>query len=268
MLSAVTTQTLSAVQGGVVTLGTHSLEGARRVRRLAGLMDRETRRALLVTALLTSALPAAWALWPPSVVERATALLTRGEAAEALRLIDDALPEAKADVPRLLPLKVAALHQLGRTEDERALLRTRPYQAAFTAPRPLLDALAEDVAETEADPELNEWLALVPPRALDPVFRELARGPLSMRQWGALRWLDGAGRTAQLDLVARYAASLKSKSCRVRAKSSQRLAELGDRDAIEALRELSETPKDEGHGGPFNCGQDEAAEAVRRLKKR
>jgi HEAT repeat protein len=61
---------------------------------------------------------------------------------------------------------------------------------------------------------------------------------------------------------------LSSKACAVRATAALRLAELGDKAAITALRELSETPKDETEAATRNCGQDEAAEAIRQLKKR
>jgi|CXWL01.1.fsa_nt_gi hypothetical protein len=38
-------------------------------------------------------------------------------------------------------------------------------------------------------------------------------------------------------------------------------------DAVTALRALSETPKVDSPNGVINCGQDEAAEAIRQLKK-
>jgi hypothetical protein len=40
------------------------------------------------------------------------------------------------------------------------------------------------------------------------------------------------------------------------------LAELREPDTLAALRELSESPKPEG----LNCGQDEAAEAIRAVR--
>jgi hypothetical protein len=95
-----------------------------------------------------------------------------------------------------------------------------------------------------------------------------AKEPLSGRQWGALRWLDASQTATPLDLVGRYAASLQSKSCRVRQLSAARLSALGDADAVPALRDLSELPKDDGPSGPVNCGQDEAADAIRTLKKK
>ncbi len=272
MLNAVTTQTLTAVQGRVSSLGTQGRDAARQVRRLARQVDRHTRRSLALTLLITALVPTAWALWPPSPSERAQALLElpeRNQGAEALALIDAALPQAtRAETVRLLPLKAAALHQVGRVADEHALIRSMPYQVLFVAPPPLLEALAEDVADAEGDPEVEEWLQLLPARARDPVLTALARGPLSRKQWGALRWLDRSGRAPSGELAERYAASLSSTSCAVREKAARRLGALGERRVIEALRELSETPKEEGPTGRNNCGQDEAAEAVRALKKK
>ena len=94
-----------------------------------------------------------------------------------------------------------------------------------------------------------------------------AEGP-SSRQWGALRYLDTSGRAKGLKLPERYAASLKSKDCSVRARAAVRLGELGDGEVIPALRELSETPKERVEGQQKNCGQDEAGEAIRTLKQK
>ncbi len=270
MLNAVTTQTLSAVQGSVESLGQRSREGAQTVRRMARRLDGETKRALVITAAVTALVPGAWVAWPSQPVDQAQALLTRGRPAEALTLVDATLPTAaRSDAVRLWPLKAAALHQLGRTSDEKALIRSMPYQVLFVAPVPLLEALAEDAAAAaEADPELEDWLTLIPSRDRDAAFATFARGPLGPRQWGALRWLDRSGHVPAAELAARYAQSLRSTSCDVRRKAAQRLGELGERSVIDALRELSETPKDQRPEGTLNCGQDEAAEAIRMIKKR
>lgn len=270
MLNAVTTQTLNAVQGSVETLGQRGREGALTVRRMARRLDDQTRRSLVITALVTALLPAAWVAWPRSAIDQSLTLLTGGRPAEALALVDATLPGAsRSEAVRLWPLKAAALHQLGRTSDEKALIRSMPYQVLFVAPLPLLEALAEDAAAAaEADPELEDWLTLIPARERDAAFASFARGPLGPRQWGALRWLDRAGHVAPGELATRYAAALRSTDCTVRQKAARRLGELGERSVIEALRELSETPKDERPTGTLNCGQDEAAEAIRALKKR
>ncbi len=262
VLNAVTTQTLSAVTGTMQSWGSRSLAGARQVGRFTRGLDRQFKQSLLVTVALTALVPAAWAMWPATVVERAERELREARPAEALTTVDVALPTARGDLPMLLSLKVAALHELGRADDARALLRVTPYQALFSAPPALLEALAESFAADEGDPELREWLELVPRSLTQATLAGFAAEPPSGRQWGALRFLDVADRAADLGLPRLYAASLGSPACSVRARAATRLGELGDASVIGALRELSESHKDGG-----NCGQDEAADAIRSLKR-
>lgn len=263
VLNAVTTQTLSAVQGTMQSLGQRGLAGVQQVGRFTRRLDRQFKQSLLITLLITAVVPAAWAMWPASVVERAETELREGRPAEALTTVDVALPGARGDLPMLLSLRVAALHELGRDDDARAIVRATPYQALFSAPPALLEALAESFGADESDPELREWLDLLPAAASQPRLAAFAHEPASGRQWGALRYLDVAERAGELPLPLLYGRSLASPSCRVRARAATRLAELGDTRAIAPLRELSESPKDEGK----NCGQDEAADAIRALKR-
>ena len=267
-LQAVTTQTWANLTLTAGRVQSSAGAGARTVARLTQQLDREWKTSLIVTALVVALVPTAWAFWPPPITERVSALIVKDQTTEALEAIDAALPQARGDTPTLLALKAAALHKAGRRDAERSLLSAQPYQALHAAHPLLLEALAEDFSEAEGDPALEELIRVVPLKRLTPAFVTFAKEPLSARQWGALRWLD-ASQTAQgLDLVARYAASLQSKSCRVRQLSAARLAALGDVDAVPALRDLSELPKDDGPQGPVNCGQDEAADAIRALKKK
>ncbi len=263
VLNAVTTQTLSAVKDTAQSVTARSLQGVESVGRFARRLDKPFKQSLAITAALTLCVPAAWALWPPSPVERAEAELAAGKPAEALTTIDTALPGARGLGPPLLSLKVGALHELGREEDARAILRATPYQALFPARAAALEMLVENYAAAEADVEVNEWLAMLPPVLVDDTLRAFAAGPSSARQWGALRYLDAQRRVERLDLSERYAASLQSKSCDVRAAASKRLGQLGDAAHVDALRELSESSKEEGR----NCGQDEAADALRAIKR-
>ncbi|HEY0882132.1 MAG TPA: serine/threonine-protein kinase [Archangium sp.] len=262
VLNAVTTQTLSAVKDTASTFSQRGMQGVQTVGRFARRLDRQFKQSLAVTLALTSLVPAAWALWPPTSIERAEAELRENKPAEALTTIDAVLPDSKGLYPVLLSLKVGALHELGREEDARALVRQSPYQSLFPARPAALEFLVEGYAASEVDAEIVEWLALVPPSLADETLAAFAREAPSPRQWGALRYLDAAGRTSELSLPERYAASLASTDCSVRARAAKRLGELGDVEVIPALRELSETPKDEK-----NCGQDEAGEAIRTLKK-
>lgn len=264
VLNAVTTQTLTAVKDTAQTVGQRSMQGVQLMSRLAQRLDRQFKQSLVVTIAITALVPAAWALWPPNPVERAEEELAKGKPAEALTTIDTALPEAKGLYPALLSLKTASLHELGREDDARALMRQSPFQILFPARPAIIEMLAEDYAAAESDPEVTEWFELMPPAFLDPTLMRFAAEPPSDRQWGALRYLDTMDRAKKLDLAERYAVSLESKSCDVRALAALRLGALGDPDVIPALRELSESSKEEGK----NCGHDEAAEAIRALKKR
>jgi serine/threonine protein kinase len=267
-LQAVTTQTWANLTLTAGRMQSSAGAGARTVARLTQQLDRQWKTSLIVTAIVVALVPTAWAFWPPPATARVAELVTKDQTVEALELIDATLPTARGDTPMLLALKAAALHKAGRKDAERGLLAAQPYQALHAAHPLLLEALAEDYAEAEGDLALEELLRVVPPRRLTPAFVAFAKEPLSGRQWGALRWLDASQTATPLDLVGRYAASLQSKSCRVRQLSAARLSALGDADAVPALRDLSELPKDDGPSGPVNCGQDEAADAIRTLKKK
>jgi len=264
VLNAVTTQTLSAVKGTAQNFSQRSLQGVATISRLARRLDKQFKQSFALTTVLTLLVPLAWALWPQSTIERAETELREGHAAEALTTIDSVLADSRGLYPTLLSLKVGALHELGREEDARAILRQTPYQALFPAREVVIEALAEGYASGENDPEITEWLELLPPSLIDATLQRFANEPPSERQWGALRYLDQVDRAKGLDLSARYAASLSSKACPVRSAAAVRLGELGDPDAIVALRELSESAKTDNR----NCGQDEAAEAIRALKRR
>ena len=231
------------------------------------LLEPDMKRSLLVALGILAMAPAVWALLPPGPAERAAQLIAQGRASEALEVVTRALPEKPGHVPELLALKAAALHRLNRLEEEREVLRVHTYQALHAAHPLLLEALAEDYATTESDAELKDLLAVVPDRALRPAFEAFATGPRGRKQWGALRYLDYAGKHQRLDRVDLYSAALGDSDCGVRARAALRLSELKDDDAIPALRQLSETPKEESVTGRLNCGQDEAAEAIRQLRR-
>jgi len=266
-LGAFTTQTWNTVSSTAGSVGQAGLSSVRRARRFVGALSPEWKRSLAITLALVAALPATAALWPKPVPDTIARLLREGKTGDAMDLIDQALPNARGDVPRLLALKAAVLHRQGRADAERQLLRTAGHQVMGTVEPLVLEALAEDFADAEGDAELKHFLEL-PPRAwIDPTLDRFANGPLSRRQWGALRFLDLTGRARPRDLARQYAASLNSKSCPVRSRAAVRLGELARPEAITALRALSESPKDETKDGTVNCGQDEAAEAIRQLRK-
>jgi serine/threonine protein kinase len=237
------------------------------LRRMRG-VPAEWRRSLLIVTALCLVAPGVWAMWPPTPTERAALLIRQGRSEGAVALLDQRLTEATWETPELLALKAAALHQLGRDADERQLLRLNPYQALHAAHPLLLDALAEDFARAEDDVELRALLKVVPGVLLVPHFVALSREKLgSEKQWGALRYLDLQAKDQLENAGERYTASLTARECYIRSGAARRLAELKATDAIVALRTLSETPKEKSADGLKDCGQDDAAEAIRELKR-
>ncbi|HLL54228.1 MAG TPA: protein kinase, partial [Myxococcaceae bacterium] len=112
------------------------------------------------------------------------------------------------------------------------------------------------------EPEaIRAQLARAPAAKVVPPLRDLAQGPPSPAQWGALRYLDGAKTADGLPLARLYAEALGREDCRVRATAARRLGELGDGSTAPALRTLAEAPVTGG-----GCGQEEAAEALRKLR--
>lgn len=229
-----------------------------------GRLLRRRWRGMIALAVVIAALPSALRHAPRSALARAEGLLKRGRPEDALPLIDGALRSGSPEAGPLLGLQAAALHRLRRHDEEHRLVAEHRAQA-LAAPHPLLlESLAEHFAENEADQTLRELLESAPAQELRARFAALAQEEPSRRQWGALRYLDLSGAEG-LDRVALYAASLRSSDCEVRRAAARRLAELDDLTAIPALRQLSETPKEDGLG---DCGQDEAAEAIRALRRR
>ncbi|MBL8956025.1 MAG: serine/threonine protein kinase [Myxococcaceae bacterium] len=228
----------------------------------------EWKKSLLVVAALLLVAPAVWAMLPPTNGERVAKLLDQGRGEAALSLLDEKLQDASWEAPELYALKAATLHSMRRELDERDVLRTNPYQCLLQAHPLLLDALAEDFGRAEDDVELKALIKIVPAEILEPHFDRRSREKGSERQWGSLRWLDlSRKKDLQGALGARYISSLQATDCTIRGSASRRLAELNVREAIDALRALSETPKEKTDDGLVNCGQDEAAEAIRELKR-
>ncbi len=233
-------------------------EARHRTRRLAGLG--------LAGALLLSAGAGIW-LWTQSPEVQARRLLEEGKPAEALQRLE-AAPEEEQTEPKLRHLRALALHDLKRHKDEHEVLLGLPADHwEDELEERLLDGLAEDFGAEESDKSLRKLLGSLPKDPLHSHFESLAEGDASPRQWGALRYLEASQETEGLDLVELYSTALASESCGVRAKAARRLGALGDTDAVPALQKLAGQPKEKQPSGSKNCGQDEAAAALRTLKK-
>jgi serine/threonine-protein kinase len=197
-------------------------------------------------------------------VYQARELLEAGKLVEALKRLEGVPPEEKknAAVPQL---RARALHGLDRHDEEQTVLAGLEAEARESMEPPVLDALAEDFGEDEADKGLRKLLASLPKARVKAHFEELAEEAPSPRQWGALRYLEAVQSTEGLDLVKLYTRALESKTCGVRTNSARRLAALGDTSAVPALERLSKLPREKG---TKSCGQPEATEALRTLTKK
>lgn len=199
---------------------------------------------------------------------QARALLEANRPEETLKRLSDVTAEEKKDVA-VQQLRARALHGLKRHEEEYSVLGGLEAQARDTLEDAVLNGLAEDFGEDEKDQGLRKLLATFPKERVQKHFESLAdESSSSPRQWGALRYLEAVQSTDGLDLVKLYTRSLESTNCGVRARAARRLAALGDTSAVSALEQLSKLPRDKAVLGPKNCGQDEAEDALRALKKK
>jgi len=201
-----------------------------------------------------------------SPVQQSLRLLAEGKPAEALKRID-AVPAEDRKAPELRQVRASALHALNRHDEEYGVLMALEAEARKDVDERVLDGLAEDFSRDEGDRELRKLLTALPRQRVHEHFEALAESPYSPRQWGALRYLESAQDTEGLDLVELYTAALASEDCGVRAKAARRLGALGDTDAVSALTQLANRPREKHLLGAKNCGQDEAEAALQTLKK-
>ncbi|MHB8876213.1 MAG: protein kinase domain-containing protein [Myxococcaceae bacterium] len=185
-----------------------------------------------------------------------------GDWTAALATVQGARVEGDA-APELSLLEAQALHQLKRHAEEwSALTRLEPVQLELLD-EVTLTGVVEDFSRNERERALRELLDRLPGAQLV----ELAKGHAVAAQWGALRYLDAA-QVPGAELVEGYLIALDSQGCRIRRVAAWRLGQLGDPRAIGGLEALKATPKKPGFPFDENCGQDEAAGALRRLSKK
>jgi serine/threonine-protein kinase len=235
---------------------------------MAALATLRTRRLIglgLSGGLLLAMGAGIW-LWNQSPEVQARRLLEEDKPAEALKRLD-AVPAEDQKEPKLRHVRALALHALKRHDDEHEVLLGLPADSRKDLEERLLNGLAEDFGAEESGKALRKLLGSLPKGPLHSHFESLAEGDASPRQWGALRYLEASQETEGLDLVELYSTALASEDCGVRAKAARRLGALGDTDAVPALQKLAGQPKEKQPPGSKNCGQDEAAAALRTLKK-
>jgi len=190
---------------------------------------------------------------------RARASLEAGHPEEVLELLgsDDA---ERAPLARVKALRAAALHRLDRHQEELREAAGVDLEAVGDLDAVLLDGLAQDYGKSHGrDAAVRKYFNSWPREQLRVPFRAMAAEPISPREWGALRYLDQANLAQGLNLVERYVTALKSTDCDIRAQAARRLRQLGSMAALDALEKQAAAP---------GCGQEEAVEAARSLRRR
>ncbi|MFP2959348.1 protein kinase domain-containing protein [Myxococcus sp. 1LA] len=197
---------------------------------------------------------------------KAFALLRDGKLDEALVLLDGATEEEKA-LPSLRRARVAAHHAKGHHISERSALNNLKDEEIEDVEPLVLDGLAEDYGKEQLT-VLERSLARIPKSRMRAHYEELAEEPHSLRQWGALRYLEFAKAADGVNLVRAYSEALNTQDCGIRIQAANRLAGLGDADAIAALERVTKLPKEKGVFGGKDCGHEAAASAIKSLKKK
>ncbi|WP_279637398.1 protein kinase domain-containing protein [Corallococcus interemptor] len=201
----------------------------------------------------------AWMVHANDPLVQARGLLDDDKPKEALQRLE--APDAPNDA-EATRLRAVVKHALNRHNEEHGLILGLDEEGR-KAPEPrLMDGLAEDFGNNEKDLSARRALEALPPATVRSRLESLAREAPSVKQWGALRYLD-AKDTAGLDLVGLYSRSLESSDCGVRTKAAQRLASLGDAAALPALTRAAENPP-----GGKGCNPQAFNRALEELKKK
>ncbi len=189
---------------------------------------------------------------------RARRLLDASRGSEALQAIDDTGELAKT--PKMLMLRAAALHQVGRHEDETELFASLAPREGVPLEAHVVRALSEDFNPKESA-AVRKLVAAWPRSSTLPVLQQVASGPTGKAQWGALRLTDLEYAGQGLKLVELYGAALGSNDCRIRILAAKRLGELHTLEAVPALKKLAESPRKSE-----DCGQEAATASMRKLE--
>jgi predicted Ser/Thr protein kinase len=214
--------------------------------------------AAVVGLVLATATGAAVGSYRAEPTRKARRLLTEQRGSEALQVIDELGEGAKAW--RMQMLQAAALHQVGRHDDEFKVMEKVPPGETL---EPLaLEALADDFGHGEPA-RLRRLLASFQKADALPSLQELAGEDQRWAQWGALRFIDLEYAGQGLPLLELYSRALVNRDCGIRRVAVKRLAELRNPAAIVALEALSSSPRVKNE----DCGHDAATQAVTRLQR-
>ncbi|WP_191265645.1 protein kinase [Comamonas sp. JC664] len=231
------------------------------------LLRTRKREAMMVAgAVVLLAGGAAWLGQRSNPGTRAFSLLQEGKLDEALVLLDGATAEEK-ELPAVRRARVAAHHLKGHHISERSALNNLRDDEVGDVEELILDGLAEDYGKEPLN-VLERAMARLPKARMRARYEDLAEAPYSPRQWGALRYLEFAKAADGVNLVRAYSESLNAPDCGIRTLAANRLAGLGDADAIAALERVTALPKEKGVFGGKDCGHEAAASAIKSLKKK
>lgn len=217
------------------------------------------KRALVGAGALVVLAAVLWFVWLSDPTRKARHFIDSGRGAEALQVLDEAGAEAQTWTGA--QLRAAALHQVGRHEDEWKVMSAPPENAPM---EPLaLEALADDYGRGEA-PRLRKLMAALPKSSALPALQRLATRGESWHQWGALRFIDAEFAGQGLPLTQLYVGALNSKDCGVRRVAAKRLVDFRSADVMPALEKLKALPRDKSEG---DCGQAAADAALKQLAR-
>jgi serine/threonine-protein kinase len=236
--------------------------------RLRGALSSPRRVAMLAGAVVVLGGGVAWVVHRSDPAVRAMALLEEGRKDEALARLKQASEKAQAEA-RWQRARAAAYHAQGIHEREHGMLSALAPAGREDVEDLLLDGLAEDYGRGEGGSLLRQVLDGLPKDRVRGYFEDLAEEEYSLRQWGALRYLEYAKAADDVDLVDAYITALESKECGIRSAAAERLGGLGDSDAVSALERVLAQPKEKGPLGigSRDCGHAKAAAALEKLKR-
>jgi hypothetical protein len=215
------------------------------------------RLAAGAAALLVVVAIVLWSLGPPQALARAHAQVETGHPDEALLTLAEASRGRNASASAQA-LRAAALHALKDHEQELVALQLGQHSDEALDPL-VLQGVAEDWAHGRGEAARKEWLEGLDRGRATAALKAVAGSGSSDAAWGALRYLDAAGRLDAHGLAALYGGWLEQKDCVVRATAARRLGELGRPEAVSTLQRARKKAR-------TGCGLEEMNAALRLLE--
>jgi class 3 adenylate cyclase len=203
------------------------------------------RRWLGVAGIGTGLLLMVWllsSLASPGPLEQASAALERGEPGRAREILAS-LPSPESPEGRVLRARLLLAERPARVSEAGELL----VAAVEAAPALLSDpGVLQDLVRCLDRQRPAQIMELLAERAGSGALEPLVAATTAPRyylRWNAVRTLERLGKLGEVDQVAVYLTDLeRSEECATRKRAARKLAELGDRRAIEPLRRARQRP--------------------------